>query len=199
MSKWGAAPKCPACNRTVYPMEQKIAADRKPFHSRCITCQYKGCRNELTARSLHKYEGYNICDKCHESIFRSKDYNDGKETAAERKKREEEEQKMREKMERCKKERRCPECEKKTTDKDSEMLAPDLYYHPGCIKCSICFKGGDEDLPIIMGARDVDDVFAQEILEPYCKFCYAKKYKTSAIKVAEMVEIAPEIAPVIVV
>ena len=74
------------------------------------------------------------------------------------------------------------------------MLAPDLYYHPGCIKCSLCFKGADEDVPMIMGAKDADDVFAQELLEPYCKFCYAKKYKTSAIKIAEMVEIAPEIA-----
>ena len=74
------------------------------------------------------------------------------------------------------------------------MLAPDLYYHPGCIKCSLCFKGAEENTPMIMAARDVDDVFAQEILEPYCKFCYAKKYKTSAIKIAEMVEIAPEIA-----
>ena len=52
---------------------------------------------------------------------------------------------------------------------------------------------------MIMAARDVDDVFAQEILEPYCKFCYAKKYKTSAIKIAEMVEIAPEMAALIAV
>jgi hypothetical protein len=84
----------------------------------------------MTARTLHKYEGYNICDKCHDNIFRSRvgtlgffnhllsciftqDYNDGKETTAERKKREEEEQKQREKLEKAKKERRCPECEKK--------------------------------------------------------------------------------------
>ena len=86
----------------------------------------------MTARGLHKYEGCNICDKCHDNIFRSRvsyfiipcsyiflsssqDYNDGKETTAERKKREEEEQKAREKMEKAKKERRCPECEKKVT------------------------------------------------------------------------------------
>eukprot|EP00092_Neocalanus_flemingeri_P005373 GFUD01005789.1.p1 GENE.GFUD01005789.1~~GFUD01005789.1.p1 ORF type:complete len:199 (-),score=68.53 GFUD01005789.1:140-736(-) len=196
---WGSAPKCPGCNRTVYPMEQKMAADRKPFHTKCITCQNEGCRNEMTARTVHKYEGYNICGKCHESIFMSRDYNDGKETMAERKKREEEEAKARERLEKAKRERRCPECDKKTTDKDSEMLAPDLYYHPGCIKCSLCFRESGEDAPMIMAARDVDDVFAQEILEPYCKFCYAKKYKTSAIKIAEMVEIAPEIAAAIAV
>ena len=86
---WGGAPACPACNKTVYPMEQAIAADRKPFHAGCIRCQMKGCgwvgwgearpeyfiisisiiSNDLTARSLHKYEGYNICEKCHEMIF----------------------------------------------------------------------------------------------------------------------------------
>ena len=48
---------------------------------------------------------------------------------------------------------------------------------------------------MIMAARDVDNVFAQEVLEPYCKFCYAKKYKTAALKIAEVVEIAPELAP----
>ena len=42
-------------------------------------------------------------------------------------------------------------------------------------------------------SRETDDVFAPEILDPYCKFCYAKKFKTSAIKIADIVEIAPEL------
>ena len=41
--------------------------------------------------------------------------------------------------------------------------------------------------------RENDDVFAPEILDPYCKFCYAKKFKTSALKIAEIVEIAPDL------
>ena len=41
------------------------------------------------------------------------EYDDGKETMAERKKREEEEQKARERLEKAKSERRCPECDKK--------------------------------------------------------------------------------------
>ena len=41
--------------------------------------------------------------------------------------------------------------------------------------------------------RECEDVFAAEILEPYCKFCYAKKFKTSALKIAEIVEIAPDL------
>ena len=42
--------------------------------------------------------------------------------------------------------------------------------------------------------RDNEDVFAQEILEPYCKFCYAKKFKMSAIALQEILEIAPQTA-----
>eukprot|EP00092_Neocalanus_flemingeri_P025131 GFUD01027249.1.p1 GENE.GFUD01027249.1~~GFUD01027249.1.p1 ORF type:complete len:199 (+),score=47.75 GFUD01027249.1:54-650(+) len=191
---WGGAPKCPACDRTVYPMEQVIAADRRPFHVNCVRCQSKGCGNDLTARSLHKYEGYNICDKCHEMIYIDKRYGpgDGMETMEERKKREEEERLARERAEKAKRERRCPECDQKTFDGDSEMLAPDLYYHKGCIKCKECSRQPDEDTPIMMAPRDQEDVFAAEILEPYCKFCYAKKFKTSAIKISEIVEIAPD-------
>ena len=43
--KWGAAPQCPACKKTVYPLEQVFAADRKPFHKQCIRCSYEGCRS----------------------------------------------------------------------------------------------------------------------------------------------------------
>merc|ERR1712083_121666 len=49
----------------------------------------------------------------------------------------EEERLARERAEKRKRERRCPECDKKTFDNDSEMLAPDLYYHTVCIKCKV--------------------------------------------------------------
>jgi len=196
---WGSAPKCPACDRTVYPMEQVIAADRKPFHAKCIGCQMQGCRAELTERGLHRYEGFNICTNCHDSIFRNRTYGPGEggETLEQKKAREEAERLAAEERERAKRERRCPECGNKTFGEDSEMLAEDLYYHRGCIKCAMCSAQPREDVPIVMAAREVDDVFAPEILDPYCKFCYAKKFKTSAIKIAEIVEIAPELGFVI--
>jgi len=173
-----------------------MAADRKPFHANCLRCQMKGCSNDLTARTLHKYEGYNICEKCHEMIFIQKNYGpaEGAETAEERARREEEERLARERAEKAKRERLCPECCKKTFDNDSEMLAPDIYYHRGCIKCSECSRQPDSDTPIMMAPREREDVFAPEILEPFCKFCYAKMFKTSAIKVAEILEIAPQSA-----
>ena len=84
--KLGQVPKCPACDKSVYPVEQVFAADRKPFHRSCIQCQVRGCRfgygdiigslsirwfisNQLTAKGLHKHEGYNFCDWCHETLY----------------------------------------------------------------------------------------------------------------------------------
>ena len=81
-----------------------------------------------------------------------------------------------------------------TFDNDSEMLAEGIYYHIACIQCKECGRKPDEDTNMIMAAKEQEDVFAPEILEPYCRFCYAKMFKTSAIKIAEFVEIAPEIA-----
>ena len=40
-----------------------------------------------------------------------------------------------------------------TFDNDSEMLAPDLYYHRGCIKCKECGRGPDSDTPMMMAPR----------------------------------------------
>ena len=34
--------------------------------------------------------------------------------------------------------------------------------------------------------RQTEDVFGPELLDPYCKFCYAKIYKVSAIKIQEI-------------
>ena len=60
LKKWGQVPKCPACKsfkkneneikncikgkKSVYPLEQVYAADRKPFHKACIKCAMDGCR-----------------------------------------------------------------------------------------------------------------------------------------------------------
>ena len=73
----------------------------------------------MTARSLHKYEGYNICDKCHEMIFINKSYGpaDGQESMEDRKKRLEEERLARERAEKRKAERICPECDQKVSKK----------------------------------------------------------------------------------
>jgi len=194
MPTWGGVPKCPVCERSVYPNEQILAADRKAFHKACFQCQSQHCRADLTARSFRKYEGFVICEKCHEEIYRNKNSRgeEGEESLDMKKKREEEERLKKEKYERMKRERRCPECEQKTFENDSEMLSEGLYYHRACIHCSICRRQPDAETPMLMAPQDNDNIFAPEILEPYCRFCYAKKFKCSAFKVAEAVEIAPD-------
>ena len=42
--------------------------------------------------------------------------------------------------------------------------------------------------------RNIDDVFGPELLDPYCKFCFAKKFKMSAMHIQEIVTIAPEVS-----
>ena len=77
-----------------------------------------------------------------------------------------------------------------THDNDSEMVAPDVYYHKNCLRCSDCDRAPDENEEIIMAPTDPDNIFC-DVLQPLCKFCYAKKFKVSAMKIAEIVEIAP--------
>merc|ERR1712045_41909 len=83
---------------------------------KCIGCQMQGCRAELTERGLHRYEGFNICTNCHDSIFRNRTYGPGEggETLEQKKAREEAERLAAEERERAKRERRCPECGNKT-------------------------------------------------------------------------------------
>ena len=58
----------------------------------------RGCSNQMTARGLHKHEGYNFCDWCHETLYAQREYGPGPggETIEERKAREQREQEERE-------------------------------------------------------------------------------------------------------
>jgi len=128
-AKWGSNPSCPACMKTVYPAEQVFAADRKPFHRGCNKCQVKGCGNELTARGMHKHEGYNFCDDCHQTLYQPKEYGPppGMESLDERRARMAREQEERE--------RKLKEIEEKKNSKDDFNECPHIY----CIKIAeIC-------------------------------------------------------------
>ena len=43
------------------------------------------------------------------------------------------------------------------------------------------------------GPKNVDNVFGDEELIPFCKFCFAKKFKISALNIAETVTTVPEL------
>ena len=64
-----------------------------------------------------------------------------------------------------------------------------MYYHKTCLRCVECERKPDEETPMMLGPREQEDVFEEEVLDPYCKFCFAKHYKLSALNIAESVTI----------
>ena len=108
------------------------------------------------------------------------------------KRKEEEERKRLERLERQKSERRCPGCDMKAYPEDSVCVS-DLHYHKACLKCSDCGRSPDDNTPMMLGPKDGgDNVFGEEDLIPFCKFCFAKKFKISALNIAETVTTVPE-------
>jgi len=120
--KWGAVPKCPVCDKAVYPVEQVFAADRKPFHRQCIHCQVRGCSNQLTARGMHDHEGYKFCDMCHETLYAQRMYGPGPggETIEERR--------LREAKEAAERERRIKEIDEMRNKKPEEEDAMSSFH-----------------------------------------------------------------------
>lgn len=183
-----AAPKCPACKNAVFPAEAVMACDRTPFHKSCVKC--KSCKKALSAATLNEHQTQLYCQPCYELVYNTHDYSSGcyggivtpediARAAAE-------EQKRLEKAERMKRERRCPGCDMKSYPEDSVPVG-DLFYHKACLKCSECGRGPDNDTPMMLGPKETDSVFGEEDLEPYCKFCFAKRYKISALNICETV------------
>ena len=105
---------------------------------------------------------------------------------------EEEERLKKLKAERQKSERRCPECDMKAYPVDSVQLG-ELYYHKACLKCTECGRNPDDMCPMMLGPKDSENVFGDEDLIPFCKFCFAKKFKISALNIAETVTTVPEV------
>ena len=51
----------------------------------------------------------------------------------------------------------------------------------------------DKIMLYFSGPKNVDNVFGDEELIPFCKFCFAKKFKISALNIAETVTTVPEL------
>jgi len=193
---WAApkpAPLCPACKKSVFPAEQFMAGDRKPFHKQCVKCF--NCKKVLNSSTLNDHNDQLFCQPCYQNIFCPQDYDVGKYggivTPEDIKRKEEEERKKLERAERAKREKRCPGCDMKAYPEDS-VLVSDLMFHKACLKCALCERSPDENTPMMMGPKEKDNVFGAEDLQPYCKFCFAKHFKISAIDIAECVMIAPD-------
>jgi len=182
------APQCPACKTSVYPAEALMACDRTPFHKKCVKC--KSCNKTLAPGTINEHKTQLYCGACYEIVFNSNEYTTdfygGIVTPEDILRREEEERKRLEKAERAKRERRCPGCDMKAYPEDSVQVS-ELNYHKACLKCSECERGPDNDTPMMLGPKEQDNVFGEEDLDVYCKFCFAKRYKISALNIAETV------------
>jgi len=165
-----------------------MACDRKPFHKKCVKC--KSCCKGLTPATLNEHNTQLYCTPCYEIVFNSNEYTTGCYggivTPEDIRRREEEEKKRQERAERAKRERRCPGCDMKAYPEDSIQLS-DFHYHKACLKCSECERGPDNDTPMMLGPKEADNVFGEEDLDVFCKFCFAKRYKISALNIAETV------------
>jgi len=193
---WSApppAPRCPACKVSVFPAESVMASDRRPFHKQCVKC-FK-CKKSLNPLNMNDHKDQLFCKACYDEVFMSQEYSSGNYggivTPEDIRRREEEERRRLEKAERSKREKRCPACDVKAYPEDSVKVS-DLIFHKICLKCSQCGRSPDENTPMMMGPKDQENVFGQDDLLPFCKFCFAKKFKVSAIDIAETVTITPE-------
>ncbi|XP_023324100.1 cysteine and glycine-rich protein 1 [Eurytemora carolleeae] len=193
------SPICPTCSRSVFPAEAYMASDRRPHHKQCVKCVH--CSKRLSASTLNEHAGKLYCNLCYTNMFMPQENNieervvmqvlpvGGIYTALEEEKRRAEEERRRKEMEeRARKEGGCPSCCTMTTEDDSVALSG-VRYHKKCLRCSRCSKPEDESVPMLLGPKDTTNVFGEEELEPYCNFCFAKKFKMSAIKIAETVAI----------
>ena len=91
----------------------------------------------MTARGLHKHEGYNFCDWCHETLYAQREYGPGPggETIEERR--------LREQRELEERERRLREIEEMRNRKVSELSS---YYYNTPILLTVFQPEDDEGM-----------------------------------------------------
>ncbi|KAK6142823.1 hypothetical protein DH2020_023171 [Rehmannia glutinosa] len=65
----GTQDKCPACNKTVYPLE-KVTMEGESFHKSCFKCAHGGC--SLTHSSYAALDGILYCKVHFQQLFMEK-------------------------------------------------------------------------------------------------------------------------------
>ena len=65
----GTVDKCPACNKTVYPLE-KVTMEGESFHKSCFKCAHGGC--PLTHSSYAALDGILYCKHHFQQLFMEK-------------------------------------------------------------------------------------------------------------------------------
>ncbi|KAL6045259.1 Cysteine and glycine-rich protein 1 [Balamuthia mandrillaris] len=64
--KFGGAPKCPRCGKSVYAAE-KVVGVGKDWHKQCFTC--KSCNKRLDSTTAADHDGELYCAPCHGTHF----------------------------------------------------------------------------------------------------------------------------------
>eukprot|EP01089_Gocevia_fonbrunei_P019369 TRINITY_DN6842_c0_g1_i1.p1 TRINITY_DN6842_c0_g1~~TRINITY_DN6842_c0_g1_i1.p1 ORF type:complete len:148 (+),score=31.87 TRINITY_DN6842_c0_g1_i1:55-444(+) len=60
--KFGGAPKCPRCTKSVYAAEQQLSAGRA-YHKLCFSCKH--CHKMLDSTTVSDHDGDIYCKSCH--------------------------------------------------------------------------------------------------------------------------------------
>nr|ACO10561.1 Muscle LIM protein Mlp84B [Caligus rogercresseyi] len=177
------APKCPACQKSVYTAEQVMAADRKPYHKSCVKCIE--CNIPLNPRTLNEHDEELFCNVCYTNIFNPQVFTTsnytGIVTPEDIARQKEKERLEKEKMERAMKDKHCPTCGNKVYPEQAIEIS-EVIFHRICVKCIECHRAFDgKDMILSPG----------ECPKPYCKFCFAKEFGISALDITDLVQIAP--------
>jgi hypothetical protein len=171
-----AAPKCTVCNTSVYKTEEAIALGRT-WHKSCFTCgggkRSEGCKKILTVDRFESESNDPFCVQCYKKITphvgasahpsgipKLATATSATTTTAQN----------------ALSSRfavsapRCPVCDK-SVYKAEEVTAINQTWHKSCFRCG--GKAGP------LGCKKVLtlDAYVEHLVDPYCKFCFAKLMK----------------------
>jgi len=176
-----------------------MASDRRPYHKSCVKCNT--CVKKLSPATINEHAGKLFCNLCYTNNFMPQEDLipervvmqvlpvGGIYTAMEEEKRRALEESMRKEMEaRARREGGCPGCGSKATGEDCVELSS-LRFHKKCLRCTLCARAAEESVQMMLGPRDTDNVFGTEELDPFCKYCFSKKFNIGTMDIADTVNI----------
>ena len=71
--KFGGAPSCPVCEKSVYAAEEVLAIG-KSFHRACFKCNAGGCNKWLDSSSVCDNDGVLYCKSCYAKAYGPKGF-----------------------------------------------------------------------------------------------------------------------------
>lgn len=163
--KFGSAPKCPRCEKSVYFNEEQKALGRS-YHKMCFKCA--NCQKLLSSTTLTDHEDEIYCRSCYNKNFGASGFGYGLTTSFKRDEGNNETRQRKASVE-MKVEinydnpDNCPKCGKKVFFAE-QVQALRRKFHKLCFKCSLCNK-----LLQPGACSEHDDNL-------FCKNCYGKQF-----------------------